>query len=75
MLPHDRNSKLPLVAALLCQLDYILNELQSRNGGHSSEGSSTWSQIGESTFILDLCDRKILTFDPDLDGGRHKPLI
>lgn len=59
-------------AILGYQLDCIWHELWSRNGGHNSERFSTWSEVGEYTFILDLWDRKILlTFDPDLDRGRQ----
>lgn len=42
------------MASLGCQLDYIWNELQSRNGGHSCERLSVCFEVSESTTILDI---------------------
>ena len=47
----------PGMAILGCQLDYIWNELQSRNGGHPCD--------------LDLEAGRQHAFDSDLEAGRH----
>jgi hypothetical protein len=46
---------------LNCQLDYIWNELQSRNGEHTCD--------------LDLETEREHAFDPDLEVGGHTLLI
>lgn len=52
-----------------CQLDYIWNELQSRNGGY------TWDpdlEVGrQQAFELNLEAGRHGLFDPDLEVGRH----
>jgi hypothetical protein len=50
-----------VMVILGCQVDYIWNELQSRNGGHIyNPDPGTGKQHG---------------FDPDLKTGRHRLLI
>lgn len=62
-------------AILSCQLDYIWNERQSRNGGHTCGRFSAWFEVGEPAASPDVWGRETLAFDPDLEAGRHKPLI
>ena len=43
-----------VMAILGCQLDYIWNELQSRNGGHTCDRFSAWLEVDESISSPDL---------------------
>jgi hypothetical protein len=49
-----------VMAIFGCQLDYIWNELQSRNGGYTCD--------------LDLETGGQHAFDPDFETGRHRLL-
>lgn len=46
------------MAILGCQLVYVWNELQSKNGGHTWDKFSAWFETSESTSSPDL-GRKI----------------
>jgi hypothetical protein len=61
------------MAIIGCQLDYIWNELQSRNEGHTHRRFSAWFEVGESMSSLDLWGSSTDTFD--LKAKRHRSLI
>lgn len=42
------------MAIVGCQLDYIQNELQSKNGGYTCKRFSSWFEVGELTSSPDL---------------------
>lgn len=41
-----------VIADLDCQLDYIWNEEQSRDGAHISDRFFTWFEVDKSTFLV-----------------------
>lgn len=45
---------LSVMATLGYQLDYVWNELQSKNGGHGSEGSFARFEMGVSILSLNI---------------------
>jgi hypothetical protein len=49
-----------VMATLVCKFDYIWNELESRNRGHTCD--------------LDIEAEKQHAFDLDLEAGRHRLL-
>lgn len=51
---HLHRTSLSVVAIPGCQLDYIWNERQSRNGGHTCGRFSAWFEVGEPAASPDV---------------------